>query len=119
MEGIAGGVARTVTSPFERTIILQQTRNPKYLGLRVDQIIIQMYQKEGIQGLFKGNYTNVLRIMPFSAVELCTFEIYKTHIANLLGNKDSSKSLVYLLAGACAGVTANCIVLKINFHPLI
>lgn len=51
--------------------------------------------------------------MPFSAVELCTFEIYKNHIGNFLGSKDSSKSIVYLLAGACAGVTANVIVTQI------
>jgi len=54
--------------------------------------------------------------MPFSAVELCTFEIYKEHIGGIFENKESTKSLVYLLAGACAGVTANVIVTNILAH---
>ncbi len=80
--------------------------------MRVDKILVGMYQQEGFSSLFKGNFANVLRIMPFSAIELVTFEIYKSHIAQLLGNNDKHNSLVYLLAGAGAGVTANVIVIN-------
>jgi len=102
---IAGGIARTVTSPFERTIILQQTQNQHYSGIPFYQVIFKMLKEEGPLSMFKGNGTNVSRIMPFSAIELCTFEIYKPLLAKTL-NIDSKSSWLYLGAGAMSGMTA-------------
>jgi len=105
LKAIAGGVARTATAPFERTIILQQTQNQNYTGMPVYQVIFKMLKEEGPLSMFKGNGTNVSRIMPFSAIELCTFEIYKPFLAKVL-NFDSKSSWLYLGAGALSGMTA-------------
>lgn len=64
-------------------IILKQTENTTYLGQSVPRILKQMVTVEGPMSLFKGNGTNVLRIMPHSAIELYSFELYKMMFASL------------------------------------
>lgn len=115
--GISGAIARTATAPFERIIILKQTKNSNYSDKSIIKTLASIYQKEGITAYFKGNGTNVCRIFPFSAVELYTFEVYKSKI-NLFYSPEN-KHNQYLLAGALSGITAASLVInliKINFR---
>lgn len=58
-----------------------------------------MVVDEGAQGLFKGNWTNVLRIMPHSAIELFSFEVYKKVMTGLtpLGVSQKQQSDNFML----------------------
>lgn len=38
------------------------------------QGLVQMYKREGMQGMFKGNGTNCARIIPNSAVKFFCYE---------------------------------------------
>ncbi|XP_020244365.1 thylakoid ADP,ATP carrier protein, chloroplastic-like [Asparagus officinalis] len=59
--------------------------------------------EEGIKGYWKGNLPQVIRIIPYSAVQLFSYEVYK----KLFRKKDGELSVVgRLAAGACAGMTS-------------
>ncbi|KAK9668461.1 hypothetical protein RND81_13G062400 [Saponaria officinalis] len=106
---IAGAAAKTVTAPLDRIKLLMQTH-----GVRVGQesakkaigffeAITMVGKEEGIKGYWKGNLPQVIRIIPYSAVQLCSYEIYK----KLFRGKDDELSVLgRLAAGACAGMTS-------------
>ncbi|KAL9242604.1 hypothetical protein vseg_016590 [Gypsophila vaccaria] len=106
---IAGAAAKTVTAPLDRIKLLMQTH-----GVRVSQesakkaigffeAITMVGKEEGIKGYWKGNLPQVIRIIPYSAVQLCSYEIYK----KLFRGKDGELSVLgRLAAGACAGMTS-------------
>lgn len=106
---IAGAAAKTVTAPLDRIKLLMQTH-----GLRAGQERVKtgigfieaftlIGKEEGIKGYWKGNLPQVIRIIPYSAVQLFAYETYK----KLFQGKDGELSVLgRLAAGACAGMTS-------------
>ncbi|KAB1224338.1 putative envelope ADP,ATP carrier protein, chloroplastic [Morella rubra] len=106
---IAGAAAKTFTAPLERIKLLMQTH-----GVRVGQesakkaigfieAITLIKKEEGIRGYWKGNLPQVIRVIPYSAVQLFAYETYK----KLFSGKDGELSVIgRLAAGACAGMTS-------------
>ncbi|KAK9124485.1 hypothetical protein Sjap_014087 [Stephania japonica] len=106
---VAGATAKTFTAPLDRIKILMQTH-----GLRVGQesakkaigffeAVTLIGKEEGIKGYWKGNLPQVIRIIPYSAVQLFAYETYK----KLFQGGDSELSVIgRLAAGACAGMTS-------------
>ena len=72
--GIAGAVSRTLTAPIDRVKILRQCGTKDYAKVPMKDVFQMIFRKEGMVGFFKGNGTNVMRIVPFSAFEFATFE---------------------------------------------
>ncbi|KAK3755749.1 hypothetical protein QZH41_019982, partial [Actinostola sp. cb2023] len=103
--GIAGAISRTSVSPFERLKILLQIQvsDVKFKGIIPSLITIG--KEEGILGYFKGNGTNVIRIIPYSAVQFTAYEEYKK-LLNIPEHSSGQKPGRRLLAGAMAGVTS-------------
>ncbi|KAJ7949965.1 Mitochondrial carrier protein [Quillaja saponaria] len=109
---VAGAAAKTVTAPLDRIKLLMQTH-----GVRVGQesakkaigfieAITLIGKEEGIKGYWKGNLPQVIRIIPYSAVQLFSYEIYK----KLFRGKNGELSVVgRLAAGAFAGMTSTSI----------
>ncbi|EOA24088.1 hypothetical protein CARUB_v10017319mg [Capsella rubella] len=106
---IAGAAAKTVTAPLDRIKLLMQTQ-----GIRLGQqsakkaigfieAITMIAKDEGMKGYWKGNLPQVIRVLPYSAVQLLAYESYK----NLFKGKDDQLSVIgRLAAGACAGMTS-------------
>jgi len=60
-------------------------------------------KKDGLKGYWKGNLPQVIRIIPYSAVQLFSYEVYK----KIFRTKDGELSVFgRLAAGACAGMTS-------------
>ncbi|KAJ0088824.1 hypothetical protein Patl1_31655 [Pistacia atlantica] len=106
---VAGAAAKTVTAPLDRIKLLMQT-----YGVRAGQegakkaigfieAIALIAKEGGIKGYWKGNLPQVIRIIPYSAVQLFAYETYK----KLFKDKDGQLSVIgRLAAGACAGMTS-------------
>ncbi|KAF7845370.1 putative envelope ADP,ATP carrier protein, chloroplastic [Senna tora] len=106
---IAGAAAKTLTAPLDRIKILMQTH-----GVRVGQesakkamgfieAITVIGKEEGIRGYWKGNLPQVIRIIPYSAVQLFAYETYK----KIFKGKNGELSVFgRLAAGAFAGMTS-------------
>ena len=77
--GMAGAVSRTVVSPLERLKILFQVQSvgrTEY-QMSVSQALKKMWVDEGWRGFMRGNGTNCIRIVPYSAVQFGSYNVYK------------------------------------------
>lgn len=77
--GVAGAVSRTAVSPMERMKILFQVQGPEpaaYQG--IIPTLTKMWKEEGLMGFLRGNGTNVVRIVPYSATQFAAYEQFKT-----------------------------------------
>ncbi|CCX16202.1 mitochondrial carrier domain-containing protein [Pyronema domesticum] len=102
--GVAGAVSRTVVSPLERLKIIFQVQGPgnaSYNG--VGPALLKMWKEEGWRGLMRGNGTNCIRIVPYSAVQFSSYTVYKKWLTPESGEMDTYRRL---LSGAMAGVTS-------------
>lgn len=106
---IAGAAAKTVTAPLDRIKLLMQTHGLRAgqeaakKGIGFIEAFALIGKEEGIKGYWKGNLPQVIRIIPYSAVQLFAYENYK----KLFQGKDGELSVIgRLAAGACAGMTS-------------
>lgn len=105
--GVAGGVSRTAVAPLERLKIVLQVQGNERMYTGVWQGLVHMARTEGVKGLFKGNGTNCIRIIPNSAMKFLAFEKFKQYISaynkEMYGDGSLSANS-RLLAGAGAGI---------------
>ncbi|KAL8093037.1 putative envelope ADP,ATP carrier protein, chloroplastic [Apium graveolens] len=106
---VAGAAAKSVTAPLDRVKLLMQTH-----GLRAGEEIAKksfgffealavIGKEDGLKGYWKGNLPQVIRVIPYSAVQLFAYETYK----KLFEGEDGELSVIgRLAAGACAGMTS-------------
>lgn len=77
--GVAGAVSRTVVSPLERLKILYQVQSVgrNEYQMSIYKALKKMWMEEGWRGFMRGNGTNCVRIIPYSAVQFGSYNIYK------------------------------------------
>ncbi|BAA92520.1 putative peroxisomal Ca-dependent solute carrier [Oryza sativa Japonica Group] len=105
----AGAVAKTITAPLDRVKLLMQTHSVRVVGESTKkgigflEAIAEIGKEEGLKGYWKGNLPQVIRIVPYSAVQLFSYEVYK----KFFRRKDGELTVFgRLAAGACAGMTS-------------
>lgn len=94
--GIAGMVSRTLTAPFELAKIQQQN------SFMPNSTLKDVIKKEGLTGLWKGNFSNCIRIFPQMAINYSIFQYVKP----LLSANIKYEPLVNLIAGGISGMIA-------------
>ncbi|KAK9794349.1 hypothetical protein WJX73_009698 [Symbiochloris irregularis] len=107
--GVAGGVSRTAVAPLERLKILMQVQGNQKVYTGVWQGLVYMAKNEGIRGMFRGNWTNCLRIVPNSAVKFLTYEQLIRLLSYELKERGGDGQMtpgLRLAAGAVAGTIA-------------
>ena len=109
---VAGAVSRTATAPFDRLKVLLQAgpTGASFTGRTAtssDATIIgglrTIYGEGGAWAFFRGNGTNVIKIMPESAIKFFAYEEFKK---NIVSDPKNVQIHERFLAGALAGVTA-------------
>jgi solute carrier family 25 phosphate transporter 23/24/25/41 len=77
--GVAGAVSRTIVSPLERLKILLQIQSVgrEEYRLSIWKALVKMRKEEGWRGFMRGNGTNCIRIIPYSAVQFGSYNFYK------------------------------------------
>ena len=109
---VAGGISRTAVAPLERLKILLQTNTA---GSDASQgtfrALARMWRAEGLQGLFRGNGVNVLRVAPASAVQFMANDEFKRLWAAVKGGSaadvDALTFSERVLAGSFAGALSS------------
>ena len=104
--GVAGAVSRTVVSPLERLKILYQVQGVgrNEYKMSIYKALKKMYVEEGFKGFMRGNGTNCIRIIPYSAVQFGSYSVYKKFAEETPGQDLSP--LRRLICGGCAGITS-------------
>lgn len=84
--GVAGAVSRTVVSPLERLKILLQVQSGGSSEYKIGiwQALKKIWREEGMKGMMAGNGTNCIRIVPYSAVQFGSYNIYKPLVSLFL-----------------------------------
>nr|XP_010974238.2 calcium-binding mitochondrial carrier protein SCaMC-1-like isoform X1 [Camelus dromedarius] len=101
--GIAGGVARTCTAPFDRLKVMMQVHSLKSRKMKLSAGFEQMIKEGGVRSLWRGNGINVLKIVPETALKVGAYEQYK----KWLSFDDAKIGIMErFIAGSLAGVTA-------------
>ncbi|KAL7926704.1 mitochondrial carrier domain-containing protein [Trichoderma austrokoningii] len=105
--GVAGAVSRTVVSPLERLKILMQIQSAgrDAYKLSVGQALGKMWREEGWRGFMRGNGTNCIRIVPYSAVQFSSYNFYKKNFFELYLGADLTP-VARLVCGGLAGITS-------------
>ncbi|KAJ5140581.1 hypothetical protein N7448_003989 [Penicillium atrosanguineum] len=77
--GVAGAVSRTIVSPLERLKILLQIQSVGREAYKssIWKALVKMGRDEGWRGFLRGNGTNCIRIIPYSAVQFGSYNFYK------------------------------------------
>ncbi|KAI9681127.1 MAG: hypothetical protein M1817_002409 [Caeruleum heppii] len=103
--GAAGAVSRTVVSPLERLKILFQVQSHgrNEYKLSVGKGLAKMWREEGWRGFMRGNGTNCIRIVPYSAVQFGSYNFYKKFVEKTYGEMTPVRRL---FTGAAAGITS-------------
>ncbi|KAM4065937.1 mitochondrial carrier protein [Hirsutella rhossiliensis] len=105
--GVAGAVSRTVVSPLERLKILMQVQSAgrEAYKLSVGQALAKMWREEGWRGFMRGNGTNCIRIVPYSAVQFSSYNFYKRNIFASHPGAELAP-VTRLICGGAAGITS-------------
>lgn len=117
---MSGAIAKTITAPLDRVKILLQVSGGFEGGAIAQaakkgsliQSLIAVGKQEGIRGYWKGNLPQVLRVVPYSAAQLYSYEVFKQAFADEKGELSVRKRL---MAGAAAGMTATLVRILQNF----
>ncbi|KAI9668379.1 MAG: hypothetical protein M1831_001133 [Alyxoria varia] len=106
--GVAGAISRTVVSPLERLKILFQVQGAgrEEYKLSVGKGLIKMWKEEGWRGFMRGNGTNCVRIVPYSAVQFGSYNFYKRFFEDTPGQDLHKNPLRRLVCGGLAGITS-------------
>ncbi|KAI5082479.1 hypothetical protein GOP47_0002222 [Adiantum capillus-veneris] len=118
---LAGAAARTVTAPLDRIKLLMQVHSVRTsqenakAGIGLLEAAMKIGKEEGWQGYWKGNLPQVIRLIPYSAIQLTSYELYK----KLFKDEDKELSVVQrLAAGACAGMTSTLVTYPLDVFRL-
>ncbi|EEQ28477.1 hypothetical protein McanMca71_007163 [Microsporum canis] len=104
--GVAGAVSRTIVSPLERLKILLQVQSVgrEEYKLSIGKGLAKMWREEGWKGFMRGNGTNCIRIVPYSAVQFGSYNLYKKAFEPTPGGELTP--LRRLTCGGLAGITS-------------
>ncbi|KAJ5770774.1 uncharacterized protein N7511_002825 [Penicillium nucicola] len=103
--GVAGAVSRTIVSPLERLKILLQIQSVGRTEYRLSiwKALVKMGREEGWRGFMRGNGTNCIRIIPYSAVQFGSYNFYKKFAESPDGEMTPMRRLI---CGGAAGITS-------------
>ncbi|RAL06213.1 solute carrier family 25 member 42 [Aspergillus ibericus CBS 121593] len=104
--GVAGAVSRTIVSPLERLKILLQIQSVgrEEYKLSIWKALGKIGREEGWKGFMRGNGTNCIRIIPYSAVQFGSYNFYKKFAES---SPNAELPAVHrLICGGAAGITS-------------
>ncbi|XP_048331312.2 adenine nucleotide transporter BT1, chloroplastic/mitochondrial [Ziziphus jujuba] len=100
---IAGAISRTAVAPLEtiRTHLMVGSS-----GHSTTEVFHDIMKTDGWQGLFRGNFVNVIRVAPSKAIELFAYDTVNKQLSSKPGEQHKLPIPASLIAGACAGVSS-------------
>lgn len=114
--GIAGGISRTVTAPFDRLKVFLITQSQAVKGgrkptsHRLLEAARTLYVKGGgLRSFWVGNGLNVLKIFPESAIKFFSYETIKRAFAHNVDHVADSRDISprsRFVSGGLAGICA-------------
>ncbi|KNC46910.1 carrier protein [Thecamonas trahens ATCC 50062] len=104
--GMAGAVSKTVGAPLSRVTILRQTATQRGVASQpsVAAMVRDIWAREGLRGLFRGNGLDVLRSIPSQGITWLAYDVFKSLLREY--DTSDSQSASRFAAGGLAGCVA-------------
>lgn len=122
VNGIAGGVAKSIVAPFERVKLLLQLQNAsnqfttdtQYKG--IVNCLSRVYKQQGLSSLWRGNATNLFRYFSTQTLNVVFQDTYRKWFLNGIAKDDFWRFFLGNLAcGGAAGATSLILVYPLDF----
>lgn len=114
---ISSMISRTLCAPLDRLKMIYQVHyfgnNPPSMRIGLYNI----YQKEGVLGYFRGNFINVMKGSPETAIRLYCYELIKWKL-QCYHNQERLSNLAIMLTGALSGVVATALIFPLEVIKL-
>lgn len=118
---LSGAIAKSITAPLDRVKILLQVKGALATGAigeaassgSLIRSLVAVGKEEGLRGYWKGNLPQVLRVVPYSAAQLYSYEVFKRWFTDEDGRLSVQRRLA---AGAAAGMTATIVSVKTAYR---
>jgi solute carrier family 25 protein 42 len=108
--GIAGASAKTLVAPLDRVKIIFQISHKPFSLREVLRELSVTVRDEGVRALFRGNGAQILRVYPYSGIQLLAFDsLAKAILAERGSGNRSAASQLSPLERMCAGGGAGAI----------
>merc|ERR1712232_362805 len=118
------GISKTMTAPIERVKLVIQTQDanpqirsgeiPRYTG--IGNCFTRIYQEQGLQAFWRGNFTNILRYFPTQAFNFAFKDTIKKIFPKYNAKTDFGKFFaVNMASGGLAGAGSLCIVYPLDY----
>ena len=110
---LAGALSRTFTAPLDRLKTIYQSAYVKgdtpnlVLGFK------ELYKIDGVVGLFKGNFVNVLKATPDAMIKFYVYEKVKKYFLKNDNSKNLKKEKLFI-AGAISGICSNSFIFPLD-----
>ncbi len=105
--GIAGAIAKTVVAPLERTKIIFQTSQARFSLFGLSSELYTIVHNEGFSALWRGHTASLARVIPYSAIQLTSYDIVKGFLLNP-GERDLPPALRIAAGGLAGGISVIC-----------
>lgn len=104
---IAGGVAKTVIAPLDRTKIHFQIHDSRFSIRRAAKFLSDTYNNHGFTALWRGNSATMIRILPYAALQYCSHEQFKILLKVDTNERKKNRKARSFLAGSLAGLVSS------------
>jgi solute carrier family 25 (adenine nucleotide translocator) protein 4/5/6/31 len=122
LSGVAAGISKTAAAPIERVKLLVQNQDEMIKQGRLDKpysgtmdCVRRTLASEGIVPFWRGNLANVLRYFPTQALNFAFKDTIKGLFAVSKDAAASTKFMVNIASGGCAGSLSLLFVYSLDF----
>lgn len=87
---LGGTIAKSLLSPIQRVVVLQQLGQHKEYGTL--GLFRYVYQTDGLKGFWKGNLTSMMIRVPYSGLQYMMYAKFKFFAQDWIDHKHSNRS---------------------------
>ncbi|KPI89159.1 putative mitochondrial carrier protein [Leptomonas seymouri] len=88
--GCGGALAKSLLSPFQRIVVLQQLGQHK--GYSIAQLARHIYHQDGLKGFWRGNLTSMVIRVPYSGIQFLLYSQCKFFLQDWLDSRHHQRA---------------------------
>lgn len=89
--GFGGALAKSLLSPFQRIVVLQQLGQHKRYSIA--QLVRHIYAQEGLKSFWRGNLTSMVIRVPYSGIQFLLYTQLKFFFQDWLDRRHAAAAL--------------------------